>query len=89
MTIYALVNLTYVEVTGKAVYPGMTWDSFLSILLVIAGYPIGIGLWYLICWLTDKKLFRFLKKSGLRAESPDLLDQIQSMKEKELENNLI
>ena len=74
MTIYALVNLTYVKVTGKPVYPGMTWDSFLSVLLVLVGYPVGIGLWYLVCWLTDKKLTKFLKKSGLRPAQPDLID---------------
>jgi len=77
MTLYALVNLTYVKVKGKVIYPGMTWDSFLSILLVLCGYPVGIGFWYLICWLTDKKLFRFLKKKGLRPDSNSLLEQIQ------------
>jgi hypothetical protein len=78
MTIYALVNLTFVKVTGKIIYPGMTWDSFLSVLLVIIGYPIGIGLWYLLAWCTDKKLNKILRKSG--TQRLDLIDEIQQQK---------
>jgi hypothetical protein len=74
MTVYAFVNLTYVEVTGKAVYPGMTWDSFLSVLMVIIGYPFGIGIWYLICWGSNKKLTKFLQKAGTRYVQSDLID---------------
>lgn len=67
-TIYAFVNLTVVKVSGQPVYPGMTWDSFLSVLLVLIAFPCGIGLWFLLCWCTNKKITKILSKSDFENE---------------------
>ena len=68
------MNLTYVKVTDTIIYPGITWDSFLAVLIVILGYVVSIGLWYLLAWCTEKKLTKLLRKSG--TQRPDLLDEI-------------
>lgn len=59
---YGLVNLTIVKVTGFIIYPGMTWNSFLSYLLAFSAVPASIALWYFLAWCTNKKTLRFLKK---------------------------
>lgn len=56
VTVYAFVNLTVVKESGEAVYPGMTWDSFLSVMLVVVCYPCGVGVWYLLSWCTNAKV---------------------------------
>ncbi len=59
---YACVNLTIVKTTGYIIYPGVTWDSFLSWSAAIFGFPVIIGLWYLLAWCTTKKTVKFLRK---------------------------
>jgi hypothetical protein len=66
VTIYTFCdNLVYTKVSGHPVYPGMTWNSVLSILLVVIAYPFGIGLWYAIVWCSNKKLRYALQKKGI------------------------
>ena len=64
VTVYALINMTIVLSTGNVVYPGLTWTTWLSWLLVILGYPAGFGLWHFLVWCTDKKLLRMQKQRG-------------------------
>ena len=63
--VYFFWNLTIVKITGNVIYPGMTWDSFLSVLLAIMAFPCAIGIWYLLCWCTNKKLTKVLRRNGL------------------------
>ena len=63
-TIYLLVNLTVVKLSGIVIYPGMTWDSFLSFLLALVAYPFAICLWYLLTWCTNKKINKFLRSNN-------------------------
>ena len=60
--IYACVNLTIVKTTGYIIYPGVTWDSFLSWSAAVFGIPVVIGVWYLLAWCTTKKTVKFLRK---------------------------
>jgi len=63
-TVYLFVNLTVVKVSGEPVYPGMTWNSFLSVILALFAYPFGIGLWFLLCWCSNKKITKVLRRNG-------------------------
>jgi len=57
---YGLVNLTIVMITGFVIYPGMTWNSFLSYLLALGAIPAGFAIWYFLAWCTNKKTLRLL-----------------------------
>jgi hypothetical protein len=61
LAIYGVWNLSWVEYTGNPVYPGITWDSFLSVLLALCAFPFSILLWFLIYWCTNYKLNKFLR----------------------------
>lgn len=76
-TIYLFVNLTVVKVSGKPVYPGMTWNSFLSVLLALMAFPFGMGLWFLLCWCSNKKITKVLRRNGTQdtEEVSGLLDE--------------
>ena len=63
--VYFFWNLIVVKISGDPVYPGMTWNSFLSVLLPIMAFPFAICLWYLLCWCTNKKLTRVLRRNGI------------------------
>lgn len=56
--------MTIVLSTGEVVYPGLTWTTWLSWVLVVLGYPAGFGLWHLLVWCTNKKLIRLQKQRG-------------------------
>lgn len=57
-----MVNLTVVKTTGHIIYPGMTWNSLVSWLLVIVALPSTGLFWLLISWCTYKKTICCLKK---------------------------
>ncbi len=57
---YGLVNLAIVKITGFVIYPGITWNSFLSYLLAAAAIPAGFAIWYFLAWCTNKKTLRLL-----------------------------
>jgi hypothetical protein len=63
VTFYALCNFSVVMISGKVVYPGLNWTTWLSWLLVVLGYPASYGLWWLLWWCTSKKV-RKLRESS-------------------------
>ena len=42
----------------------MTWNSFLSVLLALMAFPFGMGLWFLLCWCSNKKITKVLRRNG-------------------------
>jgi len=74
--IYGMVNLTIVKITGFVIYPGVTWDSWLSWLLALSALPASILLWYFLAWCTNKKTLRLLKKN-IENVPKDLRNEIE------------
>lgn len=74
--IYGMVNLTIVKITGFVIYPGVTWDSWLSWLLALSAFPASILLWYFLAWCTNKKTLRLLK-NNIENVPEDLRNEIE------------
>jgi len=74
--IYGMVNLTIVKITGFVIYPGVTWDSWLSWLLALSALPASILLWYFLAWCTNKKTLRLLK-NNIENVPEDLRNEIE------------
>ena len=77
-TIYFFVNLIVVKASGQVIYPGMTWDSFWSVMLALSAFPIGIGIWFLLVWCSNKKITKFLRKATHEDLSPSLVNNSHS-----------
>ncbi len=45
---YSAVNMTYVFKTGEAIYPGLTWNDWGSVVFIGASLVMLLGGWYLI-----------------------------------------
>ena len=50
--VYGMWNLIFCKITNSIIYPGMTWDSFSSVILALGCLPLAALFWMLIYWCT-------------------------------------
>jgi hypothetical protein len=62
---YSLLNMTIVLITGKPIYPGLTWKDWRSVIFSLVSLILQFGGWYLIILIQNAK---FQMKSVLSNE---------------------
>jgi hypothetical protein len=62
IVLYMIDNVIFVKVTGKAVYPGITWDSVSGCLLPVAVFVVSIIFYIILSCLSKPKMTRINKR---------------------------
>lgn len=68
LNFYGVINFGYYEVTGKAVYPVITWDSIYAVLAAFTMVPVFMLLWLAVYYCSAWK-FRKLNMDTADANS--------------------
>jgi hypothetical protein len=55
LLVYGGVNFGYTEITGSAVYPVITWDSAVAVLIAFSVVPVFMLLWLGLFYLSAYK----------------------------------
>ena len=55
---YTIMNLTHAKITGKPIYPPMSWDSVASVSFGLGVVVFAVASYFFVYWINQKKLKR-------------------------------